>query len=293
MTLTMRRTMLVLAVVLGFTAQGAAQAAGQTAPPQAAGAAPQADLRDDDDGDGGDNDDDGDDDGDRRGGRDDDDEHDDHRVPRGGVDTGAGGASDDDDDDDDDDRRVPRGGVDTGAGGMSDDDDDDDDDDDRRVPRGGVDTGAGGMWNVQVADPVRLRIPAIGVSTKIIPLKIGSSGRLAAPKSFTKAGWNRQGPEPGERGAAVIAGHVDSKSGPAVFYRLRQMRAGDKVHVDRADGTTVTFRVTKLARYNKTRVPSRAVYGSTKDAQLRLITCGGTFDRKRGSYRDNLVVFAR
>ncbi|MFB9965074.1 class F sortase [Sinosporangium siamense] len=149
------------------------------------------------------------------------------------------------------------------------------------------------MWNVQAADPVRLRIPAIGVTTKVIALRLDAKGKLVAPKRYDVAGWNRRGPEPGERGAAVIAGHVDSKSGPAVFYRLRQLRSGDKVHVDRADGTTVTFRVSELARYSKSRVPSRTVYGATKDAQLRLITCGGSFDSEKRSYRDNIVVFAR
>ncbi|WP_283135351.1 class F sortase [Rhizohabitans arisaemae] len=176
-----------------------------------------------------------------------------------------------------------------------DDDDDDggDDDDDRRVPRGGVETGAGGTWNGQVADPVRLRVPSIGLTTRVIPLKLDVGGKLVAPKRYDLAGWNRKGPEPGERGASVIAGHVDSKTGPAVFYRLRQLRPGDKIHVDRADGTTVTFKVSKLARYAKNRVPDGTVYGPTKTPQLRLITCGGVFDKRKRSYRDNIVVFAR
>ncbi|NRQ35455.1 class F sortase [Nonomuraea sp. NN258] len=144
-----------------------------------------------------------------------------------------------------------------------------------------------------VADPVRLRIPAIGLSTPVIPLRLNARGKLIAPKRFDRVGWNRSGPEPGELGVAVIAGHVDSKKGPAVFYRLRDLRAGDRVHVDRADGTTVTFRITRLARYPKSRIPDRQVYGSGKGTQLRLITCGGPFDRGRRSYRDNVVAFAR
>ncbi|MFD9940721.1 class F sortase [Nonomuraea sp. NPDC059023] len=212
---------------------------------------------------------------------------DDDDRPRGGVDTGAGGTSDDDDDDDDDDR--PRGGVDTGAGGTSDDDDDDD-----GRPRGGVDTGAGGTWTgTQAANPVRLRVPAIGLKTKIIPLALDKKGRLAAPKRYEVAGWNQAGPEPGERGPAVIAGHVDSKTGPAVFYKVRGLDPGDKIYVDRADGSTKAFTVHRLARYPKTAVPGRTVYGQTGGAELRLITCGGVFDRKKGSYRDNIVVFAR
>ncbi|MFD0469190.1 sortase domain-bontaining protein [Nonomuraea thailandensis] len=112
-----------------------------------------------------------------------------------------------------------------------------------------------------VADPVRLRIPAIKLSTRVIPLRLDSRGRLIAPTEFDRVGWNRSGPEPGEKGVAVIAGHVDSATGPAVFYRLRQLRKGDRIHVDRADGSTVTFRVGRLARYPKSRIPDKEVYG--------------------------------
>ncbi|TDD18882.1 class F sortase [Nonomuraea diastatica] len=145
----------------------------------------------------------------------------------------------------------------------------------------------------EAAAPVRLRVPAIKLSTKVIPLRLDAGGRLAAPKSFDRVGWNEAGPEPGERGVAVVAGHVDSTTGPAVFYRLRHLRKGDRVHVDRADGSTVTFVVGRVARYPKSRVPDKEVYHGGKDAELRLITCGGTFDRARRSYRDNVIVFAR
>ncbi|WP_327587413.1 class F sortase [Nonomuraea sp. NBC_00507] len=143
-----------------------------------------------------------------------------------------------------------------------------------------------------VANPVRLRIPAIGVSTRVIPLRLDAGNRLIAPKQFDRVGWNKAGPEPGEQGVAVIAGHVDSTTGPAVFYRLRQLRKGDRVHVDRADGTTVTFVVNRLSRYPKNRIPDKEVYGSGGGTQLRLITCGGAFDRQRRSYQDNVIVFA-
>ncbi|HEX2312516.1 MAG TPA: class F sortase, partial [Thermomonospora sp.] len=143
----------------------------------------------------------------------------------------------------------------------------------------------------QAADPVRVRVPAIGVSARVIPLGLDGRGRLAAPRGYHEVGWNEAGPEPGEPGAAVMAGHVDSRSGPAVFYRLRRLRPGDRVHIDRADGTTVTFVVRRSARYPKDRVPDREVYGSGGTPQLRLITCGGKFDRSRRSYRDNVVVF--
>ncbi|WP_219504029.1 class F sortase [Nonomuraea ceibae] len=142
------------------------------------------------------------------------------------------------------------------------------------------------------ANPVRLRIPAIGVTTPVVPLRLDAKGRLMAPERFDRAGWHRAGPEPGEKGVAVIAGHVDSRTGPAVFYRLRELRRGARVHVDRADGTTVTFTVTGQARYPKNRIPDAKVYGPGKGAELRLITCGGAFDRERRSYRDNVIVFA-
>ncbi|MEV0584866.1 class F sortase [Nonomuraea sp. NPDC050310] len=153
--------------------------------------------------------------------------------------------------------------------------------------------GRGTTAHQDVARPVRLRIPSIAVDSRIIPLPLDRHGRLVAPKGYHVTGWNVAGPEPGEPGAAVIAGHVDSKTGPAVFHRLPKLTKGAKIHVTRADGTTVTFKVTKTARYPKNRLPSTKVYGGARTPELRLITCGGAFDRTRGSYRDNIVVFAR
>lgn len=145
---------------------------------------------------------------------------------------------------------------------------------------------------IQVADPIRVRIPAIGVNAQLIPLGIDRHGTLEVPERFDVAGWNKDGPEPGEDGTAVIAGHVDSRSGPAVFFRLHELTSGDLVHVDRADGTTVSFEVTELAQYDKDEVPSDHVYGPADSSGLRLVTCGGEFDQSRGSYRDNVIVFA-
>ncbi|PZG15960.1 class F sortase [Spongiactinospora gelatinilytica] len=142
------------------------------------------------------------------------------------------------------------------------------------------------------AKPVVLHLPSVGVSTRMVGLRMDRRGRLAAPARFDVAGWNVAGPEPGEPGVAVVAGHVDSRTGPAVFYRLRHLKPGDPVHVERADGTSVTFTVRRLAQYPKTRIPDQVVYGATKDPQLRLITCAGAFDPGRRGYRDNLVVFA-
>lgn len=144
----------------------------------------------------------------------------------------------------------------------------------------------------RVAMPEALSIPAIDVSTALVRLGRTSSGELQVPGSFGVAGWYDLGPRPGEPGPAVIAGHVDSVTGPAVFYRLGQLRYGDRVYVRRADGSTASFTVTGVLMYDKSDFPSEAVYGPVPVPQLRLITCGGTFDYARGSYLSNVVVFA-
>ena len=139
--------------------------------------------------------------------------------------------------------------------------------------------------------PTRLKIKAIGIDTTLETLRLGSGGALTPPKNFAKAGFYADGALPGDVGPAIIAGHVDSKRGPAVFYKLREMQAGDKVQVVRG-GRTLTFTVTSVVWYPKTKFPTAEVYGPTPDRQLRLITCGGVFDHSLRSYKDNLVVYA-
>jgi LPXTG-site transpeptidase (sortase) family protein len=140
--------------------------------------------------------------------------------------------------------------------------------------------------------PVRIVIPAIGVSAPVIPLYLNRNGTLQVPKSFSQTGWFVQGPEPGENGPAVIVGHVDSKSGPAVFWRLRALRRGDQIKVVLKNRSTVRFVVQSTRRVPKNHFPTKLVYGSTKGPTLRLITCDGRFDRSTGHYVDNYVVFA-
>lgn len=142
------------------------------------------------------------------------------------------------------------------------------------------------------AAPVRVSIPAIGVDSTLVGLGVDGAGALVPPTDFAKAGWFADGTVPGDVGPAVIAGHVDSYTGPAVFYRLEDLAAGDAVQVARSDGRTVEFRVTRVAQYPKDDFATTEVYGPTTDAELRLITCGGTFDSSRRSYRDNVVVYA-
>jgi hypothetical protein len=139
--------------------------------------------------------------------------------------------------------------------------------------------------------PTRLKVKAIGLDTSLEILRLGKDGELDPPKDFAKAGWYAAGTAPGDQGPAVIAGHVDNKQGPAVFYRLRELQAGDRIEVVRG-GKTVVFTVTSTAWYPKTAFPTAKVYGPTPDRQLRLITCGGVFDHRLRSYKDNLVVYA-
>ena len=113
-----------------------------------------------------------------------------------------------------------------------------------------------------------------------------------SPTDGARAGWYAQGTAPGASGPAVLTGHVDGGGAPAVFARLDELRPGDTVLVDRADGTTLRFAVTRASRHPKTAFPTEAVYAATTGPELRLITCGGAFDRAAGSYLDNVVVWA-
>jgi hypothetical protein len=143
-----------------------------------------------------------------------------------------------------------------------------------------------------VAKPVRLRIPSIKVKTGLQDLGLAGDGTIAAPDEWQAAGWYDEGPRPGQPGPAVIVGHVDSRSGPAVFYRLPELRPGAKVLVDLADGKTVTFKVTGHQQVAKSQFPADLVYSPTLEKVLRLVTCGGTFDAGTGHYRDNIIVTA-
>jgi sortase (surface protein transpeptidase) len=143
-----------------------------------------------------------------------------------------------------------------------------------------------------VSQPVALTIPAIGVQTSLIHLGLTASGSLQVPPSTAVAGWYTGSPRPGAVGSAVIAGHIDSRAGPGIFFRLSSLHSGDRVYVRRADGTLAVFRVTDVRQYAKDSFPTSAVYGPTPDPELRLITCGGTFDPQLGSYLSNTVVYA-
>lgn len=140
--------------------------------------------------------------------------------------------------------------------------------------------------------PASVQIPSIRAASTLVQLGTAADGTLEVPTDYAQAGWYDEGPAPGERGPAVIAGHVDSRSGPAVFYRLRELKAGDVVTVRQRDGDIVRFTVTRVEQYAKDAFPTARVYGPAAGPVLRLITCGGSFDRSTGHYRDNLVVYA-
>ncbi|MEU3454560.1 class F sortase [Micromonospora sp. NPDC006766] len=144
------------------------------------------------------------------------------------------------------------------------------------------------------SEPVRVTIPRIGVDAAIVPVATDDDGELEVPPLDHPeiAGWYRRGPTPGEAGNAVLVGHVDSQNGPAVFFDLGRLHPGDTVRVTRADGRLATFTVDGVGAYPKDRFPSERVYGRGGDPRLRLITCGGRFNPRTGSYPDNIVVFA-
>ena len=143
------------------------------------------------------------------------------------------------------------------------------------------------------SDPVVVSIPRIGLRPRLVELGLDQGGAMEVPQDPARAGWFSHGAAPGALGPAVIAGHVTWDGVPAVFSRLGTMRAGDRVSVTRKDGKTAVFVVSKVARFSKSRFPSRAVYGPIDHAGLRLITCGGSYDASRHRYLDNVIVFAK
>lgn len=143
-----------------------------------------------------------------------------------------------------------------------------------------------------VHHPVAVSLPSLELEAPVIHLGLNGLGGLEVPGDPAVAGWWTGGPAPGEDGAAVLAGHVDSEHGPGVFWRLAELVPGDHIVVHGADGTSLTFVVDGVGRWPKSEFPTDAVYRQADGAELRLITCGGQFDRSARSYRDNVVVFA-
>ena len=145
------------------------------------------------------------------------------------------------------------------------------------------------------SEPVAIDIPAIGVHSKLQHLGLNQDGSLEVPvpgPHYDEAAWYRYSPTPGSLGPAIISGHVDSaRNGPSVFFRLGDLRPGDQITVGRADGLVADFRVDEVRLFPKDEFPTQLVYGDTDHAALRLLTCGGPFDRSSGHYVDNAIVF--
>ncbi|WP_043676246.1 class F sortase, partial [Clavibacter michiganensis] len=142
------------------------------------------------------------------------------------------------------------------------------------------------------AVPTRVAMPAIELDEPLIDLGIAPDGRMEVPVDFDDVGWFTGGGRPGGRGPTVIAAHVDSRVGPAAFARLAELGVGDEVTVQDVDGGTTRYAVTEVADFAKADFPTARVFGAQPTDQLRLITCGGVFDRSVGHYEDNRVVFA-
>lgn len=143
----------------------------------------------------------------------------------------------------------------------------------------------------RVADPVRIRIKAIGVDAEIDRVGLAEDGSMETPK-FGRAGWYTEGPRPGQDGPAVVVAHVDSKTGPDVFARLKSLRKGAKIQVTDKQGRVYEFVAVSKRQTDKNKLPTQAIWGPTNGPALRLITCGGSFDHATGHYRENVTVFA-
>ena len=142
------------------------------------------------------------------------------------------------------------------------------------------------------SEPTRIVIRRIAVASTVTRLGLDDAGAMEVPANPAIAGWYTGGPSPGALGPAVIAGHVTWNGSPSVFYRLSELRSGDSIEVQRADGSVATFAVRRVARFPKAEFPTDAVFGPADRAELRLVTCGGLYDASTHRYLDNVVVFA-
>ncbi|KZB82604.1 class F sortase [Amycolatopsis regifaucium] len=155
--------------------------------------------------------------------------------------------------------------------------------------------GGAAVEGMPKADPVSIDVPKIEAKSSLIPLGLNPDNTVEVPPVTQpmQAGWYLNGPTPGEVGPSVILGHVDGNKQKGIFFRLKELAPGDKVSIARKDGTTAEFTVTKVERVAKDKFPTDAVYGDTTAPELRLITCGGFFDKASHNYLDNIIVFAR
>lgn len=162
------------------------------------------------------------------------------------------------------------------------------------VPPGSVRSSVQAEPPARPSAPVAVDIPRIHAHSTLVALGVNEDGTIEVPPVSQpgQAGWYRYGPAPGQPGPAVILGHVDGNHQKGIFFNLKEIRPGDQITVARADGSSIRFAVTHVDQVAKDRFPTDAVYGETAGAELRLITCGGTFDHAAHSYEDNVIVYA-
>ena len=140
--------------------------------------------------------------------------------------------------------------------------------------------------------PIRLRVGSIGVDADVFPIGLDDNGALAVPRRADVTGWWSGGYAPGEAGPTVIVGHFDSQVAPGVFARLKDIAEGEEIKVDQSDGSSYRYEVILVERLEKTAFPTTKVYGETDRSTLRLVTCGGKFDRRTRHYVDNVIAYA-
>ncbi|HEY2575632.1 MAG TPA: class F sortase [Streptosporangiaceae bacterium] len=162
------------------------------------------------------------------------------------------------------------------------------------VPPQSQPTGSSGMRAISWSLPVRVVIPAVNVNATIMEVGQNKDGTVQTPPlgNHNLAGWYKYSVTPGQTGSSVVVGHVDSYTGPSVFFNLKELHSGDRVEIRLANGITAVFAVDGLQVAAKTSFPVQAVFGNTKFPSLRLVTCGGPFDYGTGHYVDNIVVYA-
>jgi len=139
--------------------------------------------------------------------------------------------------------------------------------------------------------PIKVSIPSINVSADIEKVGLLDNGQMGVPEKFEQVGWYKEGILPGEQGNAVLAGHVDSKTGPAIFYHLHKLEVGDEVHVMNEDGEKLTFIVYDKKSFDTESAPVEKIFGYSYRSNLNLITCTGDFNREKGTHEERLVVY--
>ncbi|MEH7441190.1 class F sortase [Bacillus sp. JJ1122] len=145
--------------------------------------------------------------------------------------------------------------------------------------------------SIKSIDPYRLQIPSIDVDTLIENVGLLDNGQMGVPESFETVGWYERGPKPGERGNAVLAGHVDSKKGPAVFFYLKKLKEGDEVIISDKRGKSLTYKVKGVKSYPTELSPVNEIFDYSYQSNLNLITCTGIYDRTTGNHSERLVVY--